>query len=89
MANLEEVSVALPAEIVSLMEAAVRSGEYSTTGDVVREALRDWKLRRRPGELGELRRLVEEGVASGASVEAEPVFTRLRQKYDALVPKPE
>ena len=89
MANLEDISVALPAEIVSVMEAAVQSGEYATTGDVVREALRDWKLKRRPGEAAELRRLVEEGVASGASVEAEPVFTRLLQKYEARLPKPE
>ena len=89
MADLEDINVALPTEMVSVMEAAVRSGEYTTTGDVVRDALRDWKLKRRPGDVGELRRLVEQGVASGASVEAEPASTRLRQKYEARVPKPE
>lgn len=34
--------------------------------------------------VSELRRLVEEGIASGASLDAEPVFVRLRAKYGSV-----
>jgi antitoxin ParD1/3/4 len=46
---------------------AVESGEYASSSEVVREALRDWKRRRARGmkEVEELRRLCAEGLASG------------------------
>jgi antitoxin ParD1/3/4 len=43
------------------------SGEYVSSSEVVREALRDWQLRRalHQKELEELRHLWQEGVDSG------------------------
>jgi antitoxin ParD1/3/4 len=46
MANIEKVSVALTGEQVSALKAAVEAGEYATTGEIVREAVRDWQLKR-------------------------------------------
>ena len=44
-----------------------RTGEYVSSSEVVREALRDWQLRRalHQKELEELRHLWQEGVDSG------------------------
>jgi antitoxin ParD1/3/4 len=86
MSTVEKISVALPKEMVALLRDAVDSGEYSSASEVVREALRAWKLRRKVEtlELDELRRLVQEGIESGPSVDAELVFSRLRAKYAAL-----
>jgi len=69
MANVEKLSVALTPEIAVLIRGAVESGEYATTSEVVREALREWKQRRilQQGDIEELRRLWVEGLASGPS----------------------
>ncbi len=67
MANIEKVSVALTAEQVAAMRAAVDSGEYATTSEIVREALREWQTKRqlRSEELARLRLLIREGMSSG------------------------
>lgn len=86
MSTVEKISIALPAEMVSLLRAAVDSGEYSSASEVIREALRAWKLKRKVEllELEELRRLVNEGVESGPGIDADLVFSRLRAKYAAM-----
>ncbi len=85
MATVEKISIALPQEMIAVLRAAVDSGEYSSTSEVIREALRAWKLKRKVEtlELEELRRLVQEGVDSGPGIDAELVFSRLRAKYAA------
>ena len=67
MAGVEKLSVALTPELAASVRAAVRTGEYASTSEVVREALRAWRLRRTGGQRAndELRRLWDEGLASG------------------------
>ena len=67
MANVEKLSIALTPEMAGMVRSAVESGEYATTSEVVREALREWKQRRalQPRDIEELRLLWEEGLASG------------------------
>jgi antitoxin ParD1/3/4 len=50
---------------------------------VVRDALRDWRLRRKVEtlEAEELRRLVREGIDSRPGVDADAVFARLRARF--------
>jgi len=40
------MSVALTSEQVAALKAAVEAGEYATTSEIVREAIRDWRLKR-------------------------------------------
>ena len=70
MANLpkvSKVSVALTSEMTEMMHLAVVSGDYASGSEVIREALREWKLRRtlKLREQDEIRRLWAEGLASG------------------------
>jgi antitoxin ParD1/3/4 len=83
MARVEKISVALPPEMVGAVRDAVVSGEYASTSEVIRDALRDWTLKRKVAtiELDEMRRLVREGIESGPGVDADLVFARLRAKY--------
>jgi antitoxin ParD1/3/4 len=83
MGKVEKISIALPNDMIADLKAAVDRGEYATTSEVVREALRDWRLKRKVEELDieDLRRLVREGVESGPSIDAETVFAKLRAKY--------
>jgi antitoxin ParD1/3/4 len=69
MANVEKVSIALTPEIAAVVRQAVESGEYASNSEIVREALRDWKLKRtlQRQEAEEMRRLWNEGLHSGAS----------------------
>lgn len=67
MANVQKVSVALTPEMLAVVREAVESGEYASSSEVMREALREWKRRRalERKEVEELRRLWEDGLASG------------------------
>src|SRR5271156_2343329 len=80
MPDMQKVSVALTGEQVAALEAAVEAGEYATTGEIVREALRDWQFKQelRRKDVERLRRLWDEGKASGP---AEPLdFGELRKE---------
>jgi len=83
MPTVEKLSIALPPEMANLLREAVESGEYASASEVVRDALRSWKQKRKleTMELGELRRLLREGIESGPAVDAERVFSRLESKY--------
>lgn len=69
MANVEKVSVALTLDMAVMLRDAVKSGDYASSSEVIRDALRDWKRKRDLAqiEIDELRRLVAEGHASGSS----------------------
>lgn len=71
-ANVEKISVALTPELAATVRQAVASGDYASTSEVIREALRDWQRQRAVDEALtlELRRLWQEGIASGP---AEPL----------------
>ncbi|MDQ4059950.1 MAG: ribbon-helix-helix protein, CopG family [Pseudomonadota bacterium] len=46
MAKVEKVTVALTPEMATLVRQVVEAGEYASTSEVIRDALREWKLRR-------------------------------------------
>lgn len=67
MANVAKLSIALTAEMADEVREAVESGDYASGSEVIREALREWKLRRSlpPQTRDELRRLWQQGRSSG------------------------
>jgi antitoxin ParD1/3/4 len=67
MPNVEKMSIALTPELAAAVREAVATGQYVSSSEVVRDALRDWQLRRalHQKELEELRRLWQEGIDSG------------------------
>ncbi|MDE2435286.1 MAG: type II toxin-antitoxin system ParD family antitoxin, partial [Sphingomonadales bacterium] len=66
-------------EMAAKLRAAVDSGEYATTSEVVREALRDWDdhQERRQAALARLRAEIDKGL-EGPFLPAEEVFEDLR-----------
>lgn len=83
--NVEKLSITLTREMASSLRQVVEAGEYASTSEVIREALREWKLRRtgRDEAIAELRRLWDEGVASGPAVDGEEAFARVRAHLEA------
>lgn len=67
MPGIEKVSVALSSELIEVVKGAVASGEYASASEVVREALREWHLRKplRQAEVERLRKAWQEGSESG------------------------
>ncbi len=67
MATVEKLSIALTPEMAKEVRMAVKSGEYASSSEVIREALRDWHRKRafQDQEIEELRSLWREGLESG------------------------
>ena len=87
MPGVEKISIALPPEMVSTVREAVESGEYASSSEVVREALRDWSHKRNLRERGldELRQVWKEAMDDNSpGVSPDEVFNRLERKYRAL-----
>ena len=67
MSNVSKMSIAVTPEMAALITQAVENGEYATSSEVVREALREWNLRRSllQQEREHMQKLWAEGLASG------------------------
>jgi antitoxin ParD1/3/4 len=46
MAEIERLTITLPPEMAAVVKQAVETGDYASSSEVVRAALRDWKLKR-------------------------------------------
>ncbi len=70
MATVEKITIALTPEMAGFVRNAVDAGEYASTSEAIRDAVREWKERR--DLLGytaaELHELVQEGIDSGPSL---------------------
>ena len=69
MAEIERVTITLPADMAAIVRGAVDTGDYASTSEVVRDALRDWKLKRsvQLHELSALKADIERGLADVAA----------------------
>ncbi len=86
MANVEKLSVALTADMVTIVRQAVSSGDYASASEVVREALREWQQKRAVDRdvVERLRQLWDEGLASGP---AEPLdMAAIKREARARLP---
>lgn len=65
MAAIERLTITMPAEMASTVKAAVDSGEYASTSEVIREAVRDWRAKRasQVHELEQLKQDIAKGLA--------------------------
>jgi antitoxin ParD1/3/4 len=86
MTRIDKISISLTREQHDKIRAAVRRGDYASTSEVIRTALREWELkeelRRLEGE--RIARLWDEGIASGPGRDGPPIMERLRAKYAAM-----
>ncbi len=65
--SVEKLSIALTSEMAAMVRAAVASGAYASTSEVIREALRGWQMQQgqRAAAVQKLRALIQEGMDSG------------------------
>ena len=79
MSKLERITVTMPEEMAARLRAAVDGGDYATTSEVVREALRNWseERQRRDSAMAHLRKMFEDA-REGPFYSAEEVFSEVR-----------
>ena len=67
MTSVEKLSITLTPEMARDVRMAVKSGEYASSSEVIRDALRDWHRKRafQDQEIKELRRIWRKGAESG------------------------
>ena len=72
------------AELGEFIESLVKSGSYNNQSEVVRDGLRLLQEQTAHSKLTELRKLIEEGEASGPAVEwsADDFLKRAKQKLN-------
>lgn len=56
---MEKISISITEEHARLIAEAIESGDYASSSEIVREALRDWRAKRTVGALWDA------GLASG------------------------
>ena len=88
MANVEKMSISLSRDMVADIKDAIDRGQYATASEVMRDAMRDWQRKQKaplgpamPGTVAELRKMIQEGIDSGPSLDPKLVLARLKAKY--------
>ena len=87
MPTSEKISIALPPEMVASVRGAVATGEYASSSEVIRDALRDWTHKRslRKHGLDELRQLWQQALRDKSpGIAADELLERLERKYRAI-----
>jgi antitoxin ParD1/3/4 len=46
MAEIERMTITLPSDMAAVVKRAVEGGDYASSSEVMREALRDWMMKR-------------------------------------------
>ncbi len=69
MPQIERLTITMPPELAAVVRQAVETGDYASTSEVVRAALRDWKLKRtlQLEELAALKADIDKGLADVAA----------------------
>ena len=64
MNTMERITITLTPEMAQAVRGAVEAGEYASTSEIIREALRDWRHKRalQEQEFADLRAKVQEGL---------------------------
>jgi antitoxin ParD1/3/4 len=87
MPSVEKISIALPPEMVAQVRQAVEAGEYASSSEVIRDALRDWTHKRQLQQNGiaELRQLWQQARADRSpGLPVDKILDQLERKYQAL-----
>src|SRR5687768_12157432 len=69
LTDLERLTITLTPELADTIKAALNEGDYASASEVVREALRDWKVRReiRQEELVALKADIDQALSEVAA----------------------
>ena len=69
MSTIERMTITMPADMAAVVKEAVDAGDYASTSEVVRDALREWKMKRavQLQEIAALKADIDKGLADVAA----------------------
>ena len=69
MPEIERLTITMPPELAAVVKDAVETGDYASSSEVIRAALRDWKVKRalQIEELAALKSDIDKGLADVAA----------------------
>jgi antitoxin ParD1/3/4 len=91
MSKVQKISIALTPELNDMVQQAVASGQYATTSEVVREALRGWGQyeKAKAQALTHMRELIQQGIDSGPGrfSSIEEIIAEAKSRHKELLKK--
>lgn len=86
MSNVEKMSIALTPAMAANIKEVVQSGEFASTSEVIRSALREWQESRaqKAAIIEKIGALWDEGINSGMSIDSQIVFDELDELIDGF-----
>lgn len=74
---MERLTITMPSELAAVVKEAIAGGDYASTSEVVREALRDWRAKRalQQQELAALKADIDKGLAELGAGQLKPFDT--------------
>lgn len=82
MGEIRKLDVALSEEMAVAFDSAIATGEYADDADIVGEALALWK-RRQADHVAYLKRMWEEGIASGPAIDGNFDLADIKRRGEA------
>jgi antitoxin ParD1/3/4 len=69
MSTIERMTITMPADMAAVVKEAVETGDYASISEVVRDALREWKMKRaiQLQEITALKADIDKGLADVAA----------------------
>lgn len=87
MSTVEKISVSITSDMAEDLKAAVTSGEFGSTSEAIRDAIRLWTARREreEAELTYLRQAWQDGVDSdpGKLASIQDIISKARSQFDS------
>ena len=79
----ERITITLPPEMLASLKARITAGEYGSTSELIREAIRVWqhKEEERQARLELIRARVEKSLNSGKPIPLADVATHIEQLH--------
>lgn len=79
----EKVSITLPPDMLCTIKEKVKSGAYSSTSEVIREAMRIWQKQEEEHQarLDLIRNRIEQSATSGKPVPLDEAFAQLEAQH--------
>ena len=80
----EKISITLPPDMLSYIKNNVQAGQYSSTSELIREAVRLWqqKQEEHTAKIEAIRARLDRSANSGTPIPMEEAFDRIRAMHE-------
>jgi antitoxin ParD1/3/4 len=77
----EKLSISMPRDLALFIREEVETGDYASTSEAIRDAVRLWRAQRLADRLGSIKDRLNASREHPVRHRAEDVWDRLRQRY--------